>query len=247
LWCFGADHEVCGFHERLTWDLSPRLHPRRIRVQARQVFVYATAGLMGWAGPWRAAVQHGLAWLETRHRRDDGLYRTLVDKDGSPLDDSAHLYDQAFVLLALAKAAAAIPEQREALSLKARALLDRITQVFRLREGGFRAFETGLAVEADPIMHLFEATQAWLDVDPSPIWEDLAREMAVQFLVKMMDRDRPQIREEFEADWAYFTKDPPGLWRDSRPDLQIPEEAALASSFYHIVGAILALHEDVEA
>ena len=351
-WCFGADHRLGGFHERLDWTHSPGPHPRRIRVQARQVYVYATAGLMGWPGPWRAAVDHGLAWLESRHRRDDGLYRTLVGGDGSALDESAHLYDQAFVLLALAKAAKALPEEREALSLKAHALLHRITHVFSLPQGGFRALETGLAVEADPIMHLFEATQGWLDVDPSPMWEELARDIALQFLDKMMDRDRPRIREEFEADWSpkagpagrviepghqfewawllgrwarrvgdaramaaaeglyktgltgvdpatgvvlneltdagaptgpmarlwpqaerlravlmfeadpdarrtavtaaaralesYFTTDPPGLWRDSRADLQISEDSALASSFYHIVGAIWALHSHVE-
>jgi mannose-1-phosphate guanylyltransferase/mannose-6-phosphate isomerase len=351
-WCFGADHRLGGFHERLDWTHSPGPHPRRIRVQARQVYVYATAGLMGWPGPWRAAVDHGLAWLESRHRRDDGLYRTLVDQDGSPRDESAHLYDQAFVLLALARAAKALPHQREDLSAKARALLAPVTQVFSLPQGGFRACESGLAVEADPIMHLFEATQAWLDVEPSPLWENLARDIAMQFLDKMMDHDRPQIREEFEADWSpkagpagrviepghqfewawllgrwarrtrdaralaaaeglyetglagvdpasgivldeltdegvptgpmarlwpqaerlravlmfetepearrkavsaaagalesYFTKEPPGLWRDSRADLQISEDSALASSFYHIVGAIWALHGHVE-
>jgi mannose-6-phosphate isomerase len=348
-WCFGADHVRGGFHERLDWTQTPPDGHRRIRVQARQVFAYATAGLMGWPGPWRAAVDHGLAWLELRHRRDDGLYRTLVGQDGSARDESAHLYDQAFVLLALARAAKALPRQREDLSLKAHALLDRIIAVFSLPKGGFRAFETGLSVEADPIMHLFEATQAWLDVDPSPVWEDLARDIATHFLDKMMDRDRPQIREEFEADWSpkagpagrviepghqfewawllgqwalragdarakaaaeglyktgligvdsatgvvldeltdegfptgpiarlwpqaerlravllfeedskarqaavhaaamvlesYFTQDPAGLWRDSRTDLRVREDSATASSFYHIVGAIQALHE----
>ena len=348
-WCFGADHVHGGFHERLDWTQAPPACHRRIRVQARQVFAYATAGLMGWPGPWRAAVEHGLAWLESRHRSDDGLYRTLVAQDGSALDESAHLYDQAFVLLAMAKSAKAIPEHRESLSLKARALLDRILAVFSLPQGGFRAFESGLSVEADPIMHLFEATQGWQDADPSPVWEDLARDIATQFLEKMMDRDRPQIREEFEADWSpkagptgrviepghqfewawllgqwarrtgdpraiaaaeglyktgltgvdpatgvvldeltdegcptgpmarlwpqaerlravllfekdpkarqlavhegtialesYLTQDPPGLWRDSRPDLNLREDAATASTFYHIVGAVQALHD----
>jgi mannose-1-phosphate guanylyltransferase/mannose/cellobiose epimerase-like protein (N-acyl-D-glucosamine 2-epimerase family) len=348
-WCFGADHVLGGFHDRLTWAFAPAPYPRRIRVQARQVFAYAKAGLMGWPGPWRAAVDHGLAWLETRHRRTDGLYRTLVDQDGSPRDDSAHLYDQAFVLLAMATAAKALPDRRAALSSEGRALLARISEVFSLSQGGFRASETGRAVEADPIMHLFEATQAWLEVDPGGLWEDLARNIATQFLDKMMDQDRPQIREEFEADWApkagpagyviepghqfewawllgrwarragdaramaaaeglyktgltgidlatgvvldeltvggaptgpmarlwpqaerlravlmfethpeatraaahagavalesYFTKDPPGLWRDCRADLHMSEDAAMASSFYHIIGAIAALHE----
>jgi mannose-1-phosphate guanylyltransferase/mannose-6-phosphate isomerase len=351
-WCLGADHEHGGFHDRLDWTVAPTPRARRIHVQARQVFVYAKAGQMGWRGPWQAAVDHGLAWLETRHRRVDGLYRTLVAQDGSALDESAHLYGQAFVLLALATAAKALPEQREALSLRARDLAQRVTQVFSLSQGGFRALETGDALEADPIMHLFEASQAWLDVEPLALWEDLGRSIATHFLDRMIDRDRPQIREAFEADWSpkagpageliepghqfewawllgrwgrragdaramtvaeglyktgltgidratgfvldeftadgaptgpmarlwpqterlravllfetdpeaksaavdaaasalesYFTKDPPGLWRDSPPGLGVSEEAALASSFYHIVGALTALDELTE-
>jgi mannose/cellobiose epimerase-like protein (N-acyl-D-glucosamine 2-epimerase family) len=348
-WCFGADHARGGFHDRLDWTQAPPPCPWRLRVQARQIFVYASAGVLGWPGPWRAAVDHGLAWLEARHRRPDGLYRSLVDQYGRPGEETAHLYDQAFVLLALAMAAKAAPDQSEALSLTARTLMARVNEVFCLPEGGFRAFETGLALEADPIMHLFEAAQAWLDVDPSPLWNDLARDMARHFLDKMMDPDHPRIREEFEADWtpkagpagqviepghqfewawllgrwarrtgddraltaaeglyrtglagidsktgvvldeltdegvpkspmarlwpqaerlravlmfeadpaaqrealhaaattleSYFTTDPPGLWRDCRPDLQVNEDSAMASSFYHIAGAIAALHD----
>jgi mannose-1-phosphate guanylyltransferase/mannose-6-phosphate isomerase len=349
-WCFGADHAVGGFHERLTWDLSPTDHPRRLRVQARQVFVYATAGVMGWTGPWPAAVRHGLDWLEARHRRPDGLYRTQVDRDGAVLDDSANLYDQAFVLLALATAAKALPDEQAALSAKAHALADRITAAFAHDQGGFRAGESSMRFEADPLMHLFEASQAWLDVEPSPVFRDLAGSIATHFIDRMMDRDQPRIREVFAADWspapgepgrrvwpghqfewawlldrwglrqgddrarqvaaglyltgrrgvdpasgfvlhelldddtptsangrlwsqaerlraalaletdpaaraqtvaaaadaleAYFTPSPAGLWRDARPDLGLTEDAAMASSLYHIVGAILALHKD---
>src|ERR1700691_4228668 len=38
------------------------------------------------------------------YRRADGLYRTLVAPDGSPIDNSALLYDQAFALLGIASA-----------------------------------------------------------------------------------------------------------------------------------------------
>ena len=57
---------------------------------------------LGWPGPWREAAQHGLDGLVARYRRPDGLYRTLVAPDGDALDETAMLYDQAFVLLALA-------------------------------------------------------------------------------------------------------------------------------------------------
>src|SRR4051812_4590306 len=103
-WRVGADPQG-GFHESLGQDGEPMPAPRRLRVQARQSAVYAQAGALGWDGPWADACQHGLDFLLARYRRPDGLFRTLVDAAGSPLDDAAVLYDQAFVLYATAEAA----------------------------------------------------------------------------------------------------------------------------------------------
>src|SRR4051812_8511385 len=106
-WTAGADHEQGGFFELLDREARPICAPRRLRVQARQIYVYASAGFAGWRGPWPDAVRHGLEAIARRYRRSDGLYRTLCDDSGAPLDERAFLYDQAFVLLALATAAKA--------------------------------------------------------------------------------------------------------------------------------------------
>ena len=45
----------------------------------------------------------GLKYFLAHYRRPDGLFRTLVAADGAVLDERAYLYDQAFVLLALAE------------------------------------------------------------------------------------------------------------------------------------------------
>ena len=37
--------------------------PLRARVQARQVYVFATAGALGWTGPWRAVMDGGRAFI----------------------------------------------------------------------------------------------------------------------------------------------------------------------------------------
>ena len=46
---------------------------------------------LGWRGDVGALIQHGLDYFLTRYRRPDGLFRTLVNADGSPrgLDRSA--------------------------------------------------------------------------------------------------------------------------------------------------------------
>ena len=200
-WCFGADHERGGFREKLAQDLSTPVADRRCRVQARQVHVYASAGAMGWPGPWRQAAGHGLDYLEKHYRRADGLYRSVVGEDGAPVDNAAVLYDQAFVLLALASAAAADPRRAPPLFDRGRALATAIRRTFAHGEGGFRATEGEGAFLANPLMHLFEAAQAWEALDGDGFGAVLARELADLFLERLYDPERGQIREVFDSFW----------------------------------------------
>ena len=203
-WCFGADHRGGGFHEGLGHDLVPASVDRRALVQARQVHVFATAGLMGWAGPWTAAVDHGLDYLARRYRRADGLFRRAVDVAGEPADDLARLYDQAFVLLALATSARAMPARREALESEAASLAGAVWRAFKCAGGGWRADEVSMRYEADPIMHLFEAVQAWSEVSDDPAWLGWAGEIAGHFLTRMVDAEGGRIVEEFDERWGPF-------------------------------------------
>jgi mannose-1-phosphate guanylyltransferase/mannose-6-phosphate isomerase len=205
-WCFGADHERGGFRETLSQDLAPMDADRRARVQARQVYVYATAGATGWPGPWRRAMDHGLGYLDQRYRRSDGLYRSVVDANGAPVDEAALLYDQAFVLLALAAAASADGARAAALSGQAEGLVSAIRRAFAHAEGGFRAGEGEGAFLANPLMHLFEAAQAWEDLAGGAPngdgWSaELARELAELFLTHLFDPEQGRIREVFDARW----------------------------------------------
>ncbi len=199
-WCLGADHDRGGFHELLAQDLSAPVVNRRARVQARQVHVYATAGAMGWPGPWRQAVDQGLDYLENHYRRGDGLYRSIVGENGAPVDNAAVLYDQAFVLLALASAAAADPERSAQLAERGRALVAAIRRTFGHGEGGFRATEGEGAFLANPLMHLFEAAQAW-EHNGKGWGAELAGELAELFLTRLYDPEGGRIREVFDAHW----------------------------------------------
>jgi mannose-1-phosphate guanylyltransferase/mannose-6-phosphate isomerase len=202
-WCFGADHADGGFHERLGQTLVPIRLDRRALVQARQVHVFATAALMGWTGPWAAAVDHGLGYLDSRHRRPDGLYRQSLDAEGAAAQDLARLYDQAFVLLALATSARAMPSRLPALEGQARALGVAVRRTFA-RGGGFRAEEASETWLADPIMHLFEAVLAWSEIAHGDDWRGWAGEIAEHFLTRMLDAEGGRIVEEFDARWRPF-------------------------------------------
>ncbi len=200
-WCFGADHVGGGFHEALSADLTPTDAPRRTRVQARQVYVYATAGLTGWPGPWRDAVDHGLTELFTRRQGSNGLFLGLTDRSGAPMGGVGSLYDQAFVLLALATAAHAWPDRARDLGDRGLALGAAIRRTFVHEGGGFRATAEEAVFAADPVMHLFEAALAWLEVDDGPFWNALADELAALFLERMYEPNGGRIREVFDPHW----------------------------------------------
>src|SRR6266704_4460437 len=101
----GIDSVRGGFQERLTLSGEPTEDARRARVQPRQIYAFSRAPALGWKGDASGAVAQGLSYFLTRYRRADGLFRTLVSTDGTPLDDRALLYDQAFALLGFATAA----------------------------------------------------------------------------------------------------------------------------------------------
>ena len=100
----GFDRGNGGFYERIAQDGTSLDEPRRARVQPRQVYAFAAAPGLGWRGNAHEIVERGLAYVLKHYRRDDGLYRTLVAPDGTALDNSTLLYDQAFMLLGFASA-----------------------------------------------------------------------------------------------------------------------------------------------
>jgi mannose-6-phosphate isomerase len=198
-WEKGADHQHGGFHEALDLEGEPVAANRRARVQARQVYVYATAGGLGWSGPWREAVSHGLDFFLARYRRADGLYRTVVAPDGAVVDDAAWLYDQAFALFAMAQAARVLPERTD-LRPTAHALREAL-QAWRLPEGGFREPQAPWVHQSNPHMHLFEASLAWAEVDDDPAWNSQADAIAALALDRFIDPNGA-LHEFFIDGWA---------------------------------------------
>ncbi len=163
-WEVGADHERGGFHERIDLDGRPTAEPRRLRVQARQAFVFARAGRAGWRGPWREAAAHGLDYIERRYAMPGGLYRGLCDESGDGLDDVATTYDQAFVLLAFAEAAACGLAGAD-WARRADRLRDALEP--RRNDRGVYREVRGQRFQSNANMHLFEAALAWTALDPA--------------------------------------------------------------------------------
>jgi mannose-6-phosphate isomerase len=201
-WKTGADHKTGGFFEKIDQDGAPIDGPRRGRVLPRQIYSFAIAGDLGWNGPWREAVEHGLDFYLSAYRRPDGLFRTLVGPNGESLDETADLYDQAFALFALAAVAKVLPARAEEARTIAVTVRERLIAERKHPAAGFHQSNPPTApLQSNPHMHLFEAMLAWNEIDGDPAWRALADEIAELALAKFVHAESGQIREFFDLDW----------------------------------------------
>lgn len=197
-WERGADHESGGFHEKIGQDGLPIGKPVRVRVQARQTYVYARAGALGWTGPWQAAMRHGLSFMLSRYPRPDGLFRSTLDTS----DESIDLYDQAFVLFALAHAYEAEGRPRELLDT-AQALLRQIETALALGEGGYYdGLPQQPVLKSNPLMHLLEALLAWVAAGVEGNFRAAALALCELAATRLINPDNRAIGELFTAGWS---------------------------------------------
>jgi mannose-6-phosphate isomerase len=202
LWSTKGVDPAGGFHERLAQNGQPLAEPRRSRVNPRQSYCFAMAPSLGWRGDSAALVKHGLDYWVARYQRPDGLFRTLVAADGTPLDDRALLYDQAFGMLGLNVAAATGESRAE----RERQSFDLHALVMKHMKRTGQGFESGvpasLPLQANPHMHLLEAALAGCEVcSESSLWKRLADELAELAMSRFIDAKSGALREFFDAQW----------------------------------------------
>ena len=190
-WDTGADRSEGGFFDTLDLHGRAMAGPRRARVQARQIVCYALAAARGWTPHGPEAMRHGWAQISGRHRRADGLFGAL---GGTEAESRVDLYDQAFVLLALAYL-------HHADEPGARAEAERL--IGRLAPhpaGGFHGL-AGAPLASNPTMHLFEAVLAWMDLEGEGPWSAIAAGLARLAMQRLIDPQTGALGEVFEADW----------------------------------------------
>ncbi len=200
----GVDRQRGGFIERIDLEGRPVEAPRRTRVVARQVYVFAVAARFGWHPDADALVEHGLAFLNRRSLLDAGHFAASVHPDGRPVDARFDLYEQAFALFAWAAARRGRPE-REALRTRATALLRVLREGWGHAEAGFEeSAPPSLPLRSNPHMHLLEAALAWEALssgsDREP-WAALADELAELGLRRLIDPRSGALLELFDSDW----------------------------------------------
>jgi len=198
-----------GFVEHFDLDARP-VDPgyTRTRVQARQIFVFSYAELVGFKAA-RSAADHGYrllvkaAWLG----RDRGWARRITPA-GAVVDDTPDLYDLAFVLFALAWRYRAT---RDSICLDlAHQTLDFLDEKMRHPQGGFFAVDSpdDGPRQQNPHMHLLEAAQALYEARPDDRFAALARELVYLFTTQFFDPMTGTLAEFFERDWRRAEGEP---------------------------------------
>ncbi len=200
----GWDATRSGFVESLSLDGQPNIDlPRRVRVQARQIFSFSEACRLGWPHPEQARqlVVAGLDYLNTTCRHGTGGWVHEIAPDGQPLDGTRGLYDHAFIILAGAAAwrSFQMPLAKQ-LADEALAFIDA-----EMRDPDIGGYADGMFGEtnrrANPHMHLLEAFLEWHDATGDAIWLDRAREIVTIFESDLFVPDQDMLREHFVGDW----------------------------------------------
>lgn len=192
--------EVLGFnHNILDHEAT------RIRVQARQTYVFAEAFRMGWEPDVaKNLVQLGVNTLLDRCMTTTGLPGVLLKSDGSSLvDDSVALYDVAFVLYALSEAFDVLSTDR--IRDAAQGILDAtVKQLKDVEYGGF--IETSPRKNEvrhqNPHMHLFEALLSIQKTGLISGTETYSSEILGLFLTRFTAGPGGLLGEHFAKDWG---------------------------------------------
>jgi mannose/cellobiose epimerase-like protein (N-acyl-D-glucosamine 2-epimerase family) len=200
----GWDSAAGGFVDRLDQNgRADRLAPRRVFVQARQIYCFAKAAQMGWYPQGREIALKGLDYLLARAKAgggEPGFVHTL-SPEGAVLDSRRDTYDHAFILLALASVYAL--DRDAQIRTEIDALCHFLDTKLRSPHGGFlEGWPASMPRRQNPQMHLFEAMIAAFDATHDTVFQNRAGDFFALFLGVLYDKQKQALGEYFEDDWS---------------------------------------------
>lgn len=200
----GWDGATGGFIDRLAPDgRADAAAPRRIMVQARQIYCFAKAAQMGWYPQGREIALKGLDYLLTKAKSPDGKpgFVHMLTPEGAVLKPLRDTYDHAFVLLALATVY--MLDRDAQVRAEIDALCHFLDTQLRSPNGGFlEGLPPSMPRRQNPHMHLFEAMIAVFDATHEPVFQNRAGDFFALFLANLYDKQKQLLGEYFEEDWS---------------------------------------------
>ncbi|WP_457492030.1 AGE family epimerase/isomerase [Tardiphaga sp. P5_C7] len=200
----GWDSHAGGFIEKLDgYGVADASAPRRVRVQARQIYCFAKATQLGWYPQGAEIARKGLDYLLAKAKAPDGKpgFVHILAPDGSVLNPLRDTYDHAFVLLALAEV---YKLDKDA---QVRAEIDSLMHFFdtalKSPDGGYlEGVPTSLPRRQNPQMHAFEALIAMFDATHDQSFQARAGDLFGLFISNLYDGQKQLLGEYFEQDWS---------------------------------------------
>lgn len=206
----GYDRTGGGFHERLHLDGTADADaPRRLVVQARQIYVYAHASVLGWFDGTALALD-ALQAMQERYRGRDGApgYAHTINADGSVNDARRDTYAHAFILLALGWLAKASGDAQ------VRGLIDGVLayfdEHFTAPDGTYyEGVPRTLPRRQNPHMHAFEAMLALHETIAHPDALRRAAALRAQLRERFLEPKSGALAEFFTDGWALRSRHDP--------------------------------------
>ncbi|MBW8769234.1 MAG: AGE family epimerase/isomerase [Gemmatimonadetes bacterium] len=202
----GFDAAAERFRERLDLRGAPLDVPHRAMVQARQIYVYSHAHLLGWHDRGAELADQAMGSLERdfAHESADGTsFAYSIDGRGGIASDVRDAYTHAFVLFAIAWL------HRSTGDVTLLTLAERTDAFVRrhlvdARHGGLFDSHpaTSRTKRQNPLMHLLEAYLALERTAPGRGWLARAATVIDLFKSRLFDRERGVLREHFTQDWS---------------------------------------------
>jgi mannose/cellobiose epimerase-like protein (N-acyl-D-glucosamine 2-epimerase family) len=233
----GRDAATGWFHERLLIDGKPdRLAPQRIRVQFRQIYVYAHAALLGWHKEGRAIALACFRIVMERAWAPDGQpgFVHRLAPDGAVSNPLRDAYDHAFAVLALSwlDRVSDDPAVGRALEQTLAFVDAHLTAPDgSLLEGWLEGEASPLPRRQNPQMHWFEAMLA-LKSNRSHAGAAERLSRARLHFDRMFDAKTGTVGEYFDDDWQPM----PGAEGDIVEPGHLAEWAWLLRQHERIIG-----------
>lgn len=202
----GFDEKNNTFVERLTLEGAPiNDAPRRLMVQARQIYSYAVAEQFGWnKGAGDLVARAARAMVDSYYEADGKAGWVMsVDPSGQVTDPMRDLYAHSFVLLGLAAAFRSTKDEFYlVLADKTLAFLD---AEMAYKEGGYypaSPLPQPVLLTQNPHMHLLEAVLALYEVAPKEDYKSRAEAIVSLFETMFFNPIGGTLTEYFHRGWA---------------------------------------------